>query len=243
MPIVSDLKNPTLEARHWDEISLIINYNVRENVETTTLGTLIDLNVMKFQEEIGTICGKAVQEAELKKMLLKIEREWKDLALVVILYKEQKDNFVLGGLDDVIAKLDESLVAINIVLGSRFVEPIRTEVTEWSRRLLLFSETIDEWMTCQKNWMYGSLARQSLVFVEKCLESSFPAILFWIDSAVYPHFHFLNRDQHSSFAQFVPPRPPASTGTSSRFSRRPTFKSSCRTTRRSLRRSTSRGAR
>ena len=154
VPIVSDLKNPTLEARHWDEISLIINYNVRENVETTTLGTLIDLNVMKFQEEIGTICGKAVQEAELKKMLMKIEREWKDLALVVILYKEQKDNFVLGGLDDVIAKLDESLVAINIVLGSRFVEPIRTEVTEWSRRLLLFSETIDEWMTCQKNWMY-----------------------------------------------------------------------------------------
>jgi hypothetical protein len=54
---------------------------------------------------LATIASKAVQEAELKKMLMKIEREWKDLAMVVVLYKEQKDNFVLGVLDDVIAKV------------------------------------------------------------------------------------------------------------------------------------------
>lgn len=105
VPIVSDLKNPALEQRHWDEITTIIGYSVKENADTTTLGTLIELNVMKYQEDLATISSKAVQEAELKKMLMKIEREWKDLALVVVLYKEQKDNFVLGVLDDVIAKV------------------------------------------------------------------------------------------------------------------------------------------
>jgi dynein heavy chain len=49
VPIVSDLKNPALEQRHWDEITAIIGYSVKENADTTTLGTLIELNVMQYQ--------------------------------------------------------------------------------------------------------------------------------------------------------------------------------------------------
>ena len=153
VPIVMDLKNPSLEQRHWDEITELIEYSIKDNTDTT-LGILIDLNIMQHQDTIASIASKAVQEGELRKMLHKIEREWKELALVVNHYKEQKEVFVLGGLDDIIAKLDESLVTINIIIGSRYVEPIRADVTEWNRRLILFQETLDEWTMCQKNWIY-----------------------------------------------------------------------------------------
>ena len=50
--------------------------------------------------------------------------------------------------------LEESLVTIATIKGSRFVDPIQDSVDEWDRRLELFSVTLDEWITCQRNWMY-----------------------------------------------------------------------------------------
>ena len=50
--------------------------------------------------------------------------------------------------------LEESLVTVATIKGSRFVTPIQDAVDEWDRRLELFSVTLDEWITCQRNWMY-----------------------------------------------------------------------------------------
>ena len=30
----------------------------------------------------------------------------------------------------------------------------QTEVEDWERRLMLFARTLDEWMKCQRNWLY-----------------------------------------------------------------------------------------
>ena len=38
--------------------------------------------------------------------------------------------------------------------GSRYVGPIRAEVEQWQKDLLLFQETLDEWLNVQRNWMY-----------------------------------------------------------------------------------------
>ena len=59
-----------------------------------------------------------------------------------------------AGVDDVQIALEESLVTIATIKGSRFVDPIQDSVDEWDRRLELFSVTLDEWITCQRNWMY-----------------------------------------------------------------------------------------
>jgi dynein heavy chain len=40
------------------------------------------------------------------------------------------------------------------MLGTRFVQEIRPQVEEWEKRLVLISDIIDEWLTCQRNWMY-----------------------------------------------------------------------------------------
>jgi dynein heavy chain len=83
-----------------------------------------------------------------------VSNSWAELEFEVQVYKEQKDVYKLGAVDDVTANLDDSLVSINTILGSRYVGAIRSTVDEWQRKLLLFSDTLDEWLTCQKNWMY-----------------------------------------------------------------------------------------
>ena len=45
-------------------------------------------------------------------------------------------------------------VLAGTIRGSRFVEPIKASVEEWERKLIQFSRALDEWMTCQRNWVY-----------------------------------------------------------------------------------------
>lgn len=43
---------------------------------------------------------------------------------------------------------------INTIAGSRHADPIRNRVDDMVHALGLFSETLDEWLECQKAWMY-----------------------------------------------------------------------------------------
>ena len=71
-------------------------------------------------------------------MLAKVEGAWKNLEFTVNMYKEQKDVFILGGMDDVLAVLEETQVLVQTILGSRFVGPMQKRVDEWDRKLRLF---------------------------------------------------------------------------------------------------------
>jgi len=43
-------------------------------------------------------------------------------------YRESKDVFILGNNEDLISKIDDTLLTVNNILASRFVEGIRPEV-------------------------------------------------------------------------------------------------------------------
>ena len=65
-------------------------------------------------------------------------------------YKDVKDLYILGDVSELIAALDESLVTVNTVLGSRYVGGIRDFVEGWRKNLILFQDTLDEWLACQR---------------------------------------------------------------------------------------------
>ncbi len=46
------------------------------------------------------------------------------------------------------------MVTMSTILASRFVGGIRGEVEKVEKQLNLFSETLDEWTSVQKAWMY-----------------------------------------------------------------------------------------
>ena len=49
---------------------------------------------------------------------------------------------------------DDSVVNISTIAGSRHVGPIRPRVEDWQKQLMLFGDTLDEWQTCQRSWLY-----------------------------------------------------------------------------------------
>jgi dynein heavy chain len=46
------------------------------------------------------------------------------------------------------------MVTMSTILASRFVTGIRPEVEKVERQLTLFADTLDEWISVQKAWMY-----------------------------------------------------------------------------------------
>ncbi|RHY32534.1 hypothetical protein DYB32_002465 [Aphanomyces invadans] len=153
LPVVNDLRGTFLQERHWNQIHTILGFTVKGDANLT-LGTLMERQAMKHGEAISVVSVAAQQESVLEAMLHKVVAVWQKLELEVKPYKESKDVFVLGAVDEVLAALDDSIVTINTILGSRFIGAIRDEVDMWRKKLVGLQETLDEWLLVQKNWMY-----------------------------------------------------------------------------------------
>ena len=151
--MVVALRNEALKAHHWEQIETAIHTTI-DRGDGFNLGYLLELKVNEYREEIETISTAATQENVLEEMLAKVENAWRDNEFVVNSYKESKDVFILGGVDDVMAILEETQVLVQTILGSRFVGPMQKRVDEWEKKLRLFSETLDEWLAVQRAWMY-----------------------------------------------------------------------------------------
>ncbi|KAJ3281611.1 Dynein heavy chain 6, axonemal [Borealophlyctis nickersoniae] len=150
---IVDLRNPALKARHWEKIQDAIAKALVKD-ETFTLEKLMELHVFDFKEEISNISSQAGSEAALEEMLGKVLKNWNEAEFVVAPYRDAKDVFILGSVEDIQTLLEDSQVTVATIKGSRFIGPIKSEVDRWDKQLTLFAETLDAWLTCQRNWLY-----------------------------------------------------------------------------------------
>jgi dynein heavy chain len=153
MPVIMDLRNPNLKTRHWLEINEIVGQEIVHD-ETFTLKLLEDIGAFGQPEKLQEVGGSASSETALDAMLSKLEVAWKDIELPILAYRDSKDVFILGGLDEVQVLLDDSMVTISTIAGSRYCAPIKNRVDDMEHSLKLFGETLEEWIECQKAWMY-----------------------------------------------------------------------------------------
>ncbi|RHY30280.1 hypothetical protein DYB32_004445, partial [Aphanomyces invadans] len=134
LPIVSDLRCPALQERHWQEVPYPTS--------------------SEFAPSVNRIATEATQEKLLENMLMRITSLWADLEFDIKSHNDRKDLYVLGATDDIVSALEESLINMNTILGSRYVGPIRDDAVALHKRLVSFQETVDEWMACQREWVY-----------------------------------------------------------------------------------------
>ena len=137
----------------WDKVSELIGATIDRD-DNFTLQKILDMRAPDYSEEIAAISTEATQESALEELLGKVTTKWGDVEFQCMSYKESKDTFILGGIEEVTMALEDSMVTMTTILSSRFVAGIRTEVEKVEKSLNIFSETLDEWLNVQKNWMY-----------------------------------------------------------------------------------------
>jgi hypothetical protein len=121
MPIVVALRRPQLEANHWEEINELVGQPIDIAAEGFTLQSLVDMNVVPYQEEIEAIAVRAMGEAKLNTAFAELEAKWKGCELIMETYKEREGVYQLKYIDDLYECIDDCLAQINMILGNRFV--------------------------------------------------------------------------------------------------------------------------
>ncbi|XP_026758308.2 dynein axonemal heavy chain 6 [Galleria mellonella] len=153
IPVMSYLRTPSLKPRHWVKIEEILHTRITPDM-VLTLQTFEELHAFQHAEELMEVAGQASSEAGLEALLKKVEEIWASLEFPVLLHKDARDVYVLGGLDEIQASVDESNIHISTILSSRNCGPIKNRVEEWAKNLDLFSKTLEEWYACQQTWIY-----------------------------------------------------------------------------------------
>ncbi|KAI3384925.1 hypothetical protein SNEBB_000114 [Seison nebaliae] len=154
LPVITDMRNPNLQKRHWSMIYEKLNYQPEK--DRLTLKILTELNAFDFAEEMQEISGMASSEASLEAILKKVEDAWKTAEFIVVQHKG-RDVFILGGTDDIQQLLDDSIINIGTIASSKHVGPIAGRVQVWQDQLDLFGRTLEQWLICQRSWLYLEL--------------------------------------------------------------------------------------
>jgi dynein heavy chain len=165
VPLAVSLRKKGMYDRHWDQISEGVGFDIRP-VEGFTLTTVIEKGLedhVPLCEEVGE---KAAREYNIECMLIKMKDYWVTDPTVKKFEDGLNANkfntptfkatntFTIAGFDDAMNMLDEHIVNTQAIQFSPFRGPFEEEIEEWAAKLLLVSDTLEEWIKCQGQWMY-----------------------------------------------------------------------------------------
>jgi len=153
MPVLLELGNKALKPRHWEKVFRVLGQSYYSGI-TFTLDQLFRYYVLEHREEMAEISAVASGEYALEITLDKIKHGWAEMNFTIISHRESKDVFILGAVDEVVTLLEDNQVTLQTMIASRFIVGIRDDVEVWEKKLATLSECMDEWLQCQRSWMY-----------------------------------------------------------------------------------------
>ncbi|XP_053239011.1 dynein axonemal heavy chain 14 isoform X1 [Podarcis raffonei] len=154
LPIIIALRNPCLQPRHWETIQNIVKQTINGD-KRLTLDKILEFNMFQYRKEINEVSVTASNEATLEAMLKRIIDIWFKTEFHLSQYHtETSTTLIISSAEDIIALLEDSQVTLSTIKGSCFIGPIKSLVDAWDRKLNLFSCTLEEWLNCQRNWIY-----------------------------------------------------------------------------------------
>ncbi|XP_053711973.1 dynein axonemal heavy chain 6-like isoform X3 [Synchiropus splendidus] len=152
LPLIIDLRNPCMKQDHWLALETVVGKPLDK--DHASLAALEEINVFAYGQEIQKVSGQASGEASVEGIIAKVEDIWKTTEFTVLCHGDSKEVFILGGTDEIQVLLDDSIINVATVASSRYVDPIKPKVDKLTKQLTRFNKTLDEWLTCQRNWLY-----------------------------------------------------------------------------------------
>lgn len=83
LPVITDLRNPSLKSRHWTLIEEVIKHKFDPD-QQLTLTLLQELKAFDYAEAIQEISGQASSEASLETILKKVAMYFADNCFLVM---------------------------------------------------------------------------------------------------------------------------------------------------------------
>ncbi|XP_018599950.2 dynein heavy chain 2, axonemal [Scleropages formosus] len=153
IPLITDLRNPAMRDRHWNQIKFEVQSPFDQTGPDFTLEKIVALGLEQHAEKISEISAAASKELSIEQSLEGIVKTWEETVLDIVPYKD-KGHYRLRGTEEVFQALEDNQVTLSTMKASRFVRAFDKEVDHWERCLSLVLEVIEMILIVQRQWMY-----------------------------------------------------------------------------------------
>ncbi|NWI54818.1 DYH17 protein, partial [Calyptomena viridis] len=147
---VSELQNPAIRDRHWQELvqATKVKFTMSEN---TTLADLLQLNLHKFEEEVRGIVDKATKEAGMEKVMSSLSTTWTTMQFEH--EPHGRTGLPLLKPDELLIEmLEDNQVQLQNVLASKYRAFFLREAQDWQHKLSTADAVISTWFEVQRKW-------------------------------------------------------------------------------------------
>ena len=156
LPLIVNLKNDSMKERHWLKLMEVTGVKFDMNPKTTTLENIFAMELHNFGDTINEIVVEAQNELKIETEIRAIETAWASTVLETRMYAKDgvARGYVLAAADDVRLALEDNMLNLQTMAGSRFVGQFAERVRAWEKCLNLVAECLEVWFTVQRQWMY-----------------------------------------------------------------------------------------
>ncbi|XP_067907506.1 dynein axonemal heavy chain 1 [Heterodontus francisci] len=152
IPLIQALRNPGMRNRHWEIISEQIQITIKPKANLT-FARCLDMNLQDHIEAIAKVAELAGKEYAIEQALDKMESEWENINFDVMPYKET-GTFILKSPDEASQLLDDHIVMTQSMSFSPFKKAYEARISSWENKLRITQDVLDEWLLCQRSWLY-----------------------------------------------------------------------------------------
>uniref|UniRef100_A0A674GSU7 Dynein axonemal heavy chain 17 n=1 Tax=Taeniopygia guttata TaxID=59729 RepID=A0A674GSU7_TAEGU len=149
---VSELQNPAIRDRHWQELvqTTKVQFTMSED---TTLADLLQLNLHKFEEEVRGIVDKATKESGMEKVLNALDTTW--AAMEFEYEPHSRTQLPLLKMDEVLIEtLEDNQMQLQNVLASKYRAFFLQRAQDWQEKLSTTDTVINTWFEVQRKWSH-----------------------------------------------------------------------------------------
>jgi dynein heavy chain len=133
LPLIQQLKIPSIQERHWKKIMEETGKDVGEiNFKTMTLSKVFDLELQNYEEQVNGICLEAKEEAKNDDNLAKIETAWKVQNFEIGPYRKagggELKGYAIKSPDEIRQLLEDNILILQSLNASKYVRAIKAKV-------------------------------------------------------------------------------------------------------------------
>jgi len=157
LPLIEQLKNPAIQERHWKRIMEETGKETTDiNLKTMTLSKVFELELQFHEDKVMEIVIEAKEEAKNEDNIQKIEKAWKEASFDIVEYRKGAElkGYALKATDEIGAILEENILILQALSGSKYIRAIKSRVNQWEKDLNTIADVLETWMVVQRKWMY-----------------------------------------------------------------------------------------
>ncbi|ESO89348.1 hypothetical protein LOTGIDRAFT_210379 [Lottia gigantea] len=152
IPLIQGLRNPGMRNRHWEQLSDDLGFPVRPKANLT-FSKCLEMKLQDHITVIAKVAEVAGKEYSIENALDKMEKEWEPVSFEIMPYKDT-GTYILRSSEDTSQLLDDHIVMTQSMSFSPYKKPFEERISSWESKLRTTQDVLDEWLQCQRAWLY-----------------------------------------------------------------------------------------